>query len=309
MADAARERVLPYLLDRLTNDAQTRPEPLDPAWTPDRLAAYLDEKSVGVTAELRKLLPEILAAAAHARLTPAEVAAALLVLARSVGKSEAAFAAFRDMMLRLKNAGDRGIWLSGSFEQRLDQLGAALAAQDPAARNETLKAIFGEDAAPYAGTLVDRAKELSQAVRKNTEVPALRTWSLRQAHQAVIRDLSWLLNASRRPAFDSLEEFPELSKSVMNYGMPDLCGLTASGISPEQLERVLVQVIQRYEPRVLRNTLSVRLIPGDGSGHANSVVLEIKCEIWAQPVPDALYIRTEVDLESGQCEMVDRQGG
>jgi type VI secretion system protein ImpF len=149
-----------------------------------------------------------------------------------------------------------------------------------------------------------------------------RTWSLRQSRQAVIRDLGWLLNATCRPAVDNLEEFPEVYKSVLNYGMPDLCGRTASGMSPQQLERMITQVIQRYEPRIMKGTLSVRVIDsgevGAGAGgnpgptsnvRPNAVVLEIRGEIWASPMPDQLYVKTEVDLESGQCMLQDKQYG
>jgi type VI secretion system protein ImpF len=146
-----------------------------------------------------------------------------------------------------------------------------------------------------------------------------RTWTLRQTRQAVIRDLGFLLNSTCRPVADNLDEFPEVSKSVLNYGLPDLCGRTASGMSPQQLERMITQVIQRYEPRLMKGTLSVRVIDagevGAGAGgnpnptssvRPNAVVLEIRGEIWNSPMPDALYLKTEVDLETGQCELKEK---
>ena len=146
-----------------------------------------------------------------------------------------------------------------------------------------------------------------------------RTWTLRQSRQAVIRDLGFLLNSTCRPVADNMEEFPEVAKSVLNYGMPDLCGRTASGMSPQQLERMITTVIQRYEPRILKGTLSVRVIDagevgagaGGGAGptstvRPNAVVLEIRGEIWNTPMPDQLYVKTEVDLETGQCALQEK---
>jgi hypothetical protein len=38
-------------------------------------------------------------------------------------------------------------------------------------------------------------------------------------------------------------------------------------------------------------------------------VLEIKGQIWASPMPDSLYVKTEIDLESGSCHLQDKQYG
>jgi type VI secretion system protein ImpF len=146
-----------------------------------------------------------------------------------------------------------------------------------------------------------------------------RTWSIRQTRQAVIRDLGWLLNSTCRPAADNLDEFPEVSKSVLNYGLPDLCGRTASGMSPQALERMITQVIQRYEPRLMKGTLQVRVVDagevGAGAGgnpnptsgvRPNAVVIEIRGEVWNSPMPDSLYVKTEVDLETGECRLHEK---
>jgi type VI secretion system protein ImpF len=156
--------------------------------------------------------------------------------------------------------------------------------------------------------LLDRLLQDNPAAK--SESLSARTWTLRDSHRAVVRDLTALLNTPCRPASDSLAEFPEVSRSVLNYGMPDLSGLTASGVTGEEFERMLLSTVHRFEPRVLRHGLSVRVLDDNQQGKGNStVVLEIKGEVWATPMPDQLYLKTELDLETGNCILEDKQYG
>jgi type VI secretion system protein ImpF len=131
----------------------------------------------------------------------------------------------------------------------------------------------------------------------------LRVVSLRRYREGVLRDLSWLLNTACPPASDGLADYPEVARSVLNYGIPDLCGQTASGITPEQIEQNVVLAIQFFEPRILRNSLSIQSVVSSESMTHNAVFLEIRGELWARPTPEVLYLKTQVDLETGQCEL------
>ena len=153
-------------------------------------------------------------------------------------------------------------------------------------------------------SLLDRLTNDTPTARQ--EANSSRTWTLRQAHQAVVRDLAWLLNAHCRPESDNLQEFPEVFKSTLNYGLPDLCGVTVSGLSPQRLQRMIADAIIRFEPRIIKSTLIVQMVSNE-QNRGNSIVIEIKGQIWASPAPDALYLRSEVDLESGSCRLLDKQ--
>ena len=52
----------------------------------------------------------------------------------------------------------------------------------------------------------------------------------------------------------------------------------------------------------------VRLLDRDESS-PNTILLEIKGEVIFSQVPEALYIKTELDLESGQIAVKDRNNG
>lgn len=134
-----------------------------------------------------------------------------------------------------------------------------------------------------------------------------------QLRRSVLRDLAWLLNCSA--PLDSTEaereeapEFPGVHASVANFGLPDLCGFTASSLSAPQLERMLTEVIQRFEPRVLRRGLLVRALVDKSAYAHNALMFEIRGQIWAQPLPERLDLKTEVDLETGQVTLQERTG-
>jgi type VI secretion system protein ImpF len=133
-----------------------------------------------------------------------------------------------------------------------------------------------------------------------------RVWSQRQLHAFVLRDLQWLLNTPCRFAPEELKDFPLAARSIINYGLPNLTGAHISGLAADRLERLLVTAIQSYEPRVLRRSLVVLSV---GEGASNLLQFEIKGEIWADPVPDVLYVKTELDLETGRCVLRDQQYG
>jgi len=127
-----------------------------------------------------------------------------------------------------------------------------------------------------------------------------RVISLRRYRQGVLRDLAWLLNTNCRLQAEHIEAFGQAADSVLNYGIPDLCGLTASGVSVVELERMMVQAIRRFEPRILPESLVVKAITAADQIDHNAVSFEIQGELWAQPMPDTLYVRTDLDLETGQ---------
>jgi type VI secretion system protein ImpF len=126
-----------------------------------------------------------------------------------------------------------------------------------------------------------------------------RVLSPARLRECVRRDLTWLLNTTHLQAVQSLREYPSANSSVINFGMPDLTGQTASSVDLRALERVLVQVIGAFEPRLLKSSVKVRLFADETKMSHNALVFDIEAELWAQPLPLRLFLRTEIDLENG----------
>ena len=85
------------------------------------------------------------------------------------------------------------------------------------------------------------------------------TFDLPEYRAAVFRDLDWLLNAVSPARPEDIEGLEHVSRSTLNYGMPALSGGVASGLDARQLERRMREVIQRYEPRLIADTVKVQV--------------------------------------------------
>lgn len=134
-----------------------------------------------------------------------------------------------------------------------------------------------------------------------------RVLSLQQLRASVLRDLGWLLNARNLESVHDLAEVPQVAQSVVNYGIPDLTGRAASSVDLGTIERLLAQAICTFEPRILRRSLKVRLVRDQQQMDHNAMVFDIEGEMWAQPVPLRIYLRTELDLDSGGAEVTESQ--
>jgi type VI secretion system protein ImpF len=133
-----------------------------------------------------------------------------------------------------------------------------------------------------------------------------RTMTKAQLRDAVLRDLAWLFNAVQPLRSDEAQASPAVADSVMNYGLPALSGLLASRIDIPWLERAMRQAILRFEPRIIAPTLVVRALEASSVLDTHNVIeFEIHGELWAQPVPLELLLRTQVDLEAGQVVVRD----
>jgi type VI secretion system protein ImpF len=123
--------------------------------------------------------------------------------------------------------------------------------------------------------------------------------TISKLRQSVTRDLEWLLNTSNFEATQNLSGLPYVSGSVLNYGIPDLVGKPISGVEAEALGRAVRQAILNFEPRILKKTVKVQVVSDKDKASRSALTFEITGEMWAQPVPLQIYLRTEVDLETG----------
>ena len=123
--------------------------------------------------------------------------------------------------------------------------------------------------------------------------------------ESVRRDLSWLFNTTNLAAVVDLDRHPQVESSTVNFGLPDLTGRTAGSIHIPTLEKLLRRAIWEFEPRLLKDTVRVKLIRDTNNYSPNALVFTIEAELWAQPIPLRLFLRTDVDLETGEIAVTD----
>jgi len=152
-------------------------------------------------------------------------------------------------------------------------------------------------------SLLDRLTD--ESPNDSKESREKRVLSPAKLRDSVLRDLGWLLNSTHLAALQDLSDTPEVARSVLNFGLPDLAGHTTSSVDVPKLEGLLRQAIWDFEPRLIRNTVKVRLIKDENEMSHNSMSFAIEAVLWSQPIPLQLYLRTEIDLEDGDVRIAE----
>ena len=149
-------------------------------------------------------------------------------------------------------------------------------------------------------SLLDRLTD--EEPGKKQESPEARAASMDRLRKSVLRDLNWLFNATQIDA--DLSDYPNVARSVLNYGLPALSGSPASSIKLVELSRALCAMLLHFEPRLIPATVRVHAQTNDEMSH-NVIVFRIEAQLWSQPVPIELLMRTDINLESGQTKVVE----
>jgi type VI secretion system protein ImpF len=134
-----------------------------------------------------------------------------------------------------------------------------------------------------------------------------RVLSLRSLREGVLRDLAWLLNTTNLYSVTATARLPHVASSVLNYGMPDISGMSVAGLNLADLERGIRQAIWDFEPRLIRSSVVVRASALDAGEH-NKIMFAIEGDMWAQPYPERLYLKTELDVDRASVRLLDSAG-
>jgi type VI secretion system protein ImpF len=153
--------------------------------------------------------------------------------------------------------------------------------------------------------LLDRLTDEEPAKREESRHQ--RIISLQRYRAGVIRDLEWLFNAVGHFPDEAAGEvnfdyYEEAFRSVLNFGIRQLYGRLAPDV--EEIEKQLVDALTVFEPRINRRSLRVKV-----SIERNVLSIELTGELWVNPLPEKLFIKTELDLESGECRIREAGNG
>ena len=133
-----------------------------------------------------------------------------------------------------------------------------------------------------------------------SEPPPTRAHSVRMLRASVRRDLEWLLNTRRTPE-PAGAEFPELARSLHNFGLPDLNALNwESSRDRNRLARIVQEALTIFEPR-LRGAQVIPLEPVAGSPHVMRFQIEGLLEM--DPSPEHISFDTTLQLSSGEYQV------
>ena len=153
-------------------------------------------------------------------------------------------------------------------------------------------------------SLLDRLSD--DEPENSTESRDRRVLSLRTLREGVLRDLAWLLNTTNLLSVLEHDDLPHVGNSVLNYGIPVMSGAAVSSLNVGKLERGIRQAIWDFEPRLIKNTVIVKARMS--VVEKNMLTFDIEADMWAQPYPERLYLKTDLDLERGAVILSEMNG-
>jgi type VI secretion system protein ImpF len=148
--------------------------------------------------------------------------------------------------------------------------------------------------------------DLAQASGKIGEMKVRRKASTAQRREAinrykdsVKRDLEWLLN-TRQVVDDRLPDYPEVSRSVYAYGLPDITSINVGAIHDQnELLRRMERCIEFFDKRLTKTEIMLEPLVG-----VNRVLrFSISGIVLMDPAPEEIVIDTILDPASGEYEV------
>jgi len=156
-------------------------------------------------------------------------------------------------------------------------------------------------------SILDRLTDLHPERRRETTVDA--SVNEAQLREQVRRDLTWLFNTTCFAAGTDLAPYPQVQSSILNYGIVDLTGHSLASIDPDSLESSVRAALLNYEPRLLPESIQISVKLGKNPFGTAALVVEIHADLHSEPLPLALHVRTEIDVETGRVSVGDMNEG
>lgn len=157
------------------------------------------------------------------------------------------------------------------------------------------RAAHGERDAKKDVDLRDEHGDRVLAARRTASRAAITESGLRKE---VLRDLESLLNAVSMDSSEDLAAFPDVRKSILNYGCPDIARRTIDEARLSEIRSELETALIRYEPRLLKDTIAVERDEG-----VDRVELRIRYTVHADlacnPVNVPVEFFADVECDTG----------
>ncbi|MBK4214945.1 GPW/gp25 family protein [Paracoccus caeni] len=165
--------------------------------------------------------------------------------------------------------------------------------RDSAARRDA-----GERAIQY----VDGERDLtiiSQKRREGASEESLR--------RNLAQDIANLMNTIRLDVVVDLEDYPRISRSIINHGFQDMDTLWRQNRTPGALAQAIREALIRSEPRLRAETIEVRLDEAEPTVDQR-LSFEIIAEMICDPNDIPLQFIAEIDPAAGKIAMRRMQG-
>ena len=101
---------------------------------------------------------------------------------------------------------------------------------------------------------VDESGERVVAGRRSLNRNAI---SEAEMQSAVGRDIEILMNTVNLDSTEDLGDYPEVGRSILNFGLPDIVHRAVGDIGVSQVGEEIELALRTYEPRIVPGTISI----------------------------------------------------
>lgn len=163
------------------------------------------------------------------------------------------------------------------------------------------KLVADIDMAGLVGSDSDRTTVARENLRFYT-VPQIERFNEAALRSTVKRELGWLLNTTNFAATRSLEGYPRVETSVLNYGLPDMAGRAQHRRSVQQRAREIRTAIRHFEPRIEPKSLIVDMVERPEHEQRVSFVIQGDITAAAHALPVKFHTHIDPDTASVAVE-------
>jgi type VI secretion system protein ImpF len=149
-------------------------------------------------------------------------------------------------------------------------------------------------------SLLDRLTD--DAPGELQETRDMRVIDIRRLREIVQRDLSFLLNTNNAESWIDADRYPHAARSVLNFGVRDVAGDFSTLDRAQAIRKSIMQSIEIFEPRIRQGSANVEIRTQDVQ-RETIVSFDIRADMWAEPIPIELYLRSTVDVTTGQITL------
>lgn len=145
--------------------------------------------------------------------------------------------------------------------------------------------------------------EMNRSTLRFYTVPRVERFNEAAMRVTVQRELNWLLNTTNLAAVQDLTPYPEVQRSVLNYGVPDLAGKAVQQRGLQRRAKEIREAIRTFEPRLNPSGLEVEV--ADVGGRETAVTYVIRSDIVSAVQAMPVEFKTEIDIDTGAAAVRD----
>lgn len=118
----------------------------------------------------------------------------------------------------------------------------------------------------------------------------------------VARDLESLMNTIALELAEDLQDFEQVRKSILNYGLPDIAHRTIDEGGVEEIKSEIESALENYEPRLAHDSVHASR-DATIDAHELKVQFVVQADLRCEPVDVAVEFVADVELDSNAIQI------